>query len=116
MLKVATTIARCNLLAVTSCPRFRQQLRRRLLGSAGGVPVGWGGDFIKGAGGVVRGEHLLQPEGCPVAEVVAAAQQEHAVGPGLVDGPAAAALDLLGEVLPGFGHGLVGQGDQVRRH
>ncbi len=28
-------------------------------------------------------------------------------------GPAAAALDLLGEVLPGLGHGLVGQGDQV---
>jgi hypothetical protein len=36
------------------------------------------------------------------------------VGPGLVDGPAAAALDLLGEVLPGLGHGLVGQRDQVK--
>jgi hypothetical protein len=35
------------------------------------------------------------------------------VRPRLVDGSAAAALDLLGEVLPGLGHRLVGQRDQV---
>ena len=35
------------------------------------------------------------------------------MGPGLVDAAAAAALDLLGEVLPGLGHRLVGQGDQM---
>ena len=32
----------------------------------------------------------------------------------VVGGPAAAALDLLGEVLPGLGHGLVRQRDQVK--
>lgn len=32
---------------------------------------------------------------------------------GLVHGSAAPALDLLGEILPGLGHGLVGRWDQV---
>jgi hypothetical protein len=36
------------------------------------------------------------------------------VRPGLVHGPAAAALDLLGEVLACLGQGLVGQRDQVK--
>ena len=34
------------------------------------------------------------------------------MGPGFVDTAAAAALDLLGQVLPGLSHGLVGQGNQ----
>ncbi|MDQ0620104.1 hypothetical protein QFZ33_004128 [Arthrobacter globiformis] len=35
------------------------------------------------------------------------------MGLGLVNGPATSALDLLGQVLPGLGHGVVGQEDQV---
>lgn len=35
------------------------------------------------------------------------------MGPCLVDAAAAAALDLLGQVLAGVGHCLVGQGDEV---
>jgi hypothetical protein len=36
------------------------------------------------------------------------------MGPGLIDGPAAAALALLREVLPGLGHRLVRQRDHVK--
>jgi hypothetical protein len=35
------------------------------------------------------------------------------VRPGLVNAASASALDLLGQVVPGLGHGLVAQGDQV---
>lgn len=64
---------------------------------------------LEGAVRIVGGEHFFEPEGCPAAEGVAAAQQEHPVRPCLVDGPAAPALDLLGKVLPGLCHCLVGQ-------
>lgn len=70
-------------------------------------------DRPEGSSRIVDGEDFLESEGCPAAEGVAAAQQEHAVGPGLVDGPVAAALDLLGGILPGLSHCLVGEGDQV---
>lgn len=45
-------------------------------------------DGMQGAGWIVQGEHFLESEGGPAAECVAATQQEHAVRPGLVDGPA----------------------------
>lgn len=54
------------------------------------------------ARGVVQGEHFLQLEGGPAAEGVAASQQEHAVGSGLIDGSSSAAFDLLGEFCRGL--------------
>ena len=70
-------------------------------------------DCLDLAGGVIGGEDLGQAAGRVVRKLVAGAQEQHPVGPGLVDAAAAAALDLLGEVLPGLSHGLVGQRDQV---
>jgi hypothetical protein len=65
------------------------------------------------AGRVIGGEDLLQSVGRVPGERVAGAQEQHPVRPGLVDPAAAAALDLLGQVLPGLGHGLVAEVDEV---
>ena len=101
----------------------RDQFLENLFGCRGvfqGTGVDQGPELLldlpagpEGAGGIIEREYTLEPGDCPAAEPVSTAKQQHAVRPSLIDGPDASALDLLGEVLPGLGHGLVGQRDQV---